>query len=82
MLRISIVIAALVAAGLSLGGCDSISASMADSIPQWAGGLPADAPPRPTDPKYADYLAKINAKAVMEPAKTNGGAASEAKPAD
>ena len=40
---------ALLASGL--GGCGTIneklSAGMGDYVPQWAGGLPADAPPRP-----------------------------------
>ena len=85
MVRRSIAIAALLAAGLALGGCGSInsslSASMADGIPHWAGGLPADAPPRAGEPGYAAYLAKLNAKAVVEPAKANAGAA-VAKSAD
>ena len=51
---------------------------MADSIPHWAGGLPADAPPRPADPKYAEYLEKLKDKAAAEPAKTD--VAGEIKP--
>jgi hypothetical protein len=43
----------------SLGGCGSISSfmagGMADLIPAWAGGLPADAPPRPGSPEYEAY---------------------------
>ncbi|WP_211912701.1 hypothetical protein [Tardiphaga alba] len=31
---------------------------MADLIPAWAGGLPADAPPRPGTPEYEAYAAK------------------------
>jgi hypothetical protein len=52
----------LAAAGLacSLAGCASINAKLADSmgdyIPQWAGGLPADAPPRPGTAKYDEYM--------------------------
>jgi hypothetical protein len=42
-----------------LSGCGTInermSASMADYVPQWAGGLPADAPPRPGSPKYDEF---------------------------
>lgn len=56
-------IAALVAvtlAGLGLSGCSSINeklaAGMSDSIPAWAGGLPADAPPRPGTAKYDEYM--------------------------
>jgi hypothetical protein len=54
------VIAILSLAGSALGGCASInekmSASMGDYMPQWAGGEPADAPPRPGTPKYDEYM--------------------------
>ena len=44
----------------SLAGCASINAKLADGmgdyIPQWAGGLPADAPPRPGTAKYDEYM--------------------------
>jgi hypothetical protein len=44
----------------SLAGCSSIneklSSGMGDYIPQWAGGLPADAPPRPGTAKYDEYM--------------------------
>ena len=44
----------------SLTGCSSInekiSSGMGDYIPQWAGGLPADAPPRPGTAKYDEYM--------------------------
>jgi hypothetical protein len=59
------------AMGLSLllTGCSEINSSMADSmidrIPYWAGGLPADAPPRATDPKYHDYVEKLEGKAAV-----------------
>jgi len=50
----------LLSCGLS--GCGSISSfvagGMADLIPAWAGGLPADAPPRPGTPEYDAYAAK------------------------
>jgi hypothetical protein len=55
--------AALLASALlvsSLAGCSSIndklSSGMSDYIPQWAGGLPADAPPRPGTAKYDDFM--------------------------
>ncbi len=44
----------------SLGGCGSINshlaAGMGEVIPQWAGGLPADAPPRPGTAKYDEMM--------------------------
>jgi hypothetical protein len=44
----------------ALSGCGTInekmSAGMGDYIPQWAGGLPADAPPRPGSAKYDEFM--------------------------
>ena len=66
-------ISPIIATALLLSGCgatkSSISESVSDRIPHWAGGLPADAPPRPDDPKYAEYLKKIGAKAESAPPK-------------
>jgi hypothetical protein len=51
---------ALSLAGFALSGCGTIneklSAGMGDYIPQWAGGLPPDAPPRPGTAKYEEYM--------------------------
>jgi hypothetical protein len=51
---------ALVIMSCSLAGCGSVSSflagGMADLIPAWAGGLPADAPPRPGTPEYDAYV--------------------------
>jgi hypothetical protein len=51
---------ALVLLGASLGGCASMneraSAGLGDYIPQWAGGLPPDAPPRPGTAKYDEWM--------------------------
>ncbi|MDE2379893.1 hypothetical protein [Bradyrhizobium sp.] len=61
------VAAALLAAGLS--GCgtinQSISAGMGDYIPQWAGGLPADAPPRPGTAKYDEFMKERERRRLM-----------------
>ena len=44
----------------ALAGCGTInekaSAAMGDYIPQWAGGLPPDAPPRPGTAQYDAYM--------------------------
>jgi hypothetical protein len=49
---------ALLACGLS--GCGTINANLAagisDYVPHWAGGLPADAPPRPGSAKYEEFM--------------------------
>jgi hypothetical protein len=56
-------VAALLAAAAlasSLAGCASINeklaSGMGEYIPQWAGGLPADAPPRPGTAKYDEFI--------------------------
>jgi hypothetical protein len=50
--------ALLLAAALS--GCGTINegmtAAMGDYVPQWAGGLPADAPPRPGTARYDAWM--------------------------
>jgi hypothetical protein len=55
----------------SLGGCGSINsylAGMSDVIPRWAGGLPADAPPRPGTAKY-DEMMKERERERLTPRK-------------
>jgi hypothetical protein len=75
--RIAILLCALPVM-CSLGGCGSINshlaAGMGDAIPQWAGGLPADAPPRPGTAKY-DEMMKERERERLTP-KTNDGAQS------
>ena len=64
-----VVAVALSACGLS--GCGSINerlaAGMSDHIPQWLGGLPADAPPRPGTVKYDEFMQERERK-WLEPA--------------
>jgi hypothetical protein len=67
-------IATLLACALltcGLGGCGTINeklaAGMGDYIPQWAGGLPADAPPRRGTPQYDEYM-KERERKRLEPA--------------
>jgi hypothetical protein len=82
MLRNSIFISMIIVAALLPSGCGAIDSSLletvTDSIPHWAGGLPPNVPPRPDDPKYADYLEKLQAKSVVEAPKAEIGA--ETKP--
>jgi uncharacterized protein YceK len=66
--QFAIVIAvALLASALS--GCGTIneklSAGMGDYIPKWAGGLPADAPPRPGTAKYDAFMAERERQRLM-----------------
>src|ERR1700676_5303526 len=62
---------ALLAAGL--GGCGTINgvlvSGMGDYLPQWLGGLPADAPPRPGTTKYDEFM-KERERKRQEPAPT------------
>ena len=62
-------IIALSLAGFALSGCASInekmSAGVADTLPQWAGGLPADAPPRPGTAKYDEYMKERERQRLM-----------------
>jgi hypothetical protein len=65
-------LAVIVAAALAtcaLGGCSSINerlaAGITDTLPQWAGGLPADAPPRPGTAKYDEFMRERERKRLM-----------------
>jgi hypothetical protein len=55
-------IATLLAAALlayGVAGCGTINeklSGMGDYVPQWAGGLPPDAPPRPGTARYDEYM--------------------------
>lgn len=56
-----LVISLLATAALPcLAGCaavnEKLSAGMGDYVPQWAGGLPRDAPPRPGTPEYDQFM--------------------------
>ncbi|MEA2940914.1 MAG: hypothetical protein QOD09_1443 [Bradyrhizobium sp.] len=71
--------AALAACGLS--GCGTINANLAagvsDYLPQWAGGLPPDAPPRPGSAKYDEFMRERERKRLeAPPPKDEAGAAS------
>jgi hypothetical protein len=47
----------------TLSACGTVNSwmarSMADYVPQWAGGTPSDAPPRPGTPAYDEYRRKL-----------------------
>jgi hypothetical protein len=63
------IVVALSASGLSACGTinEKLADGFADLIPQWAGGLPADAPPRPGTLKYDEFMRERERKRV-EPA--------------
>ena len=55
-----LILTALALAACGLGGCGTINgylaSGMSDYLPQWAGGLPPDAPPRPGTAKYEEFM--------------------------
>ena len=77
-----VAIAALALAGCALSGCGTINeklaAGVSDAIPAWAGGLPADAPPRPGTAKFDEFMKERERKRLL-PASERG---EEAKPAN
>ena len=60
---------ALLTCGLSACGTinEKLAAGISDAIPAWAGGLPADAPPRPGTAKYDEFM-KERERKRLEPA--------------
>ena len=66
----------------SLGGCGAINANLAagvsDTLPHWAGGLPADAPPRPGSAKYEEFMRERERKRLEAPPPKEAGAAASA----
>ena len=69
-------IAALFAVALpaiGLSGCaginEKLAAGVSDAIPVWAGGMPADAPPRPGTAKYDELMQERERKRLMPAAE-------------
>ena len=62
-----LVLVAIEACGLA--GCGTINerlaAGLSDAIPAWAGGMPADAPPRPGTAKYDEYMKERERKRLL-----------------
>jgi hypothetical protein len=64
-----VLVVPLLVCGLS--GCGTINEKLAgglsDVLPVWAGGMPADAPPRPGTAKYDEFMRERERKR-LEPA--------------
>ena len=62
-------ILAIALAGCGLGSCGTINeklaAGVSDAIPAWAGGLPADAPPRPGTAEYDGFMKERERKRLL-----------------
>ena len=67
-----------------MAGCGTIneklSAGMGDYIPQWAGGLPADAPPRPGTAKYDAFMQERERQRLMPAAERDDRGSSRISP--
>jgi hypothetical protein len=65
-----------------LGGCGTINEKLAygmgEYIPQWAGGLPADAPPRPGTAKYDEFMKERERQRLQPAAPTDAAAKANA----
>ena len=78
---------ALSLAGFALTGCSTVNerlaAGVSDAIPAWAGGMPADAPPRPGTAKYDEFMRERERRRLMPAAEREredaraGGTAAE-----
>ena len=60
---------AVLCGAFGLAGCGSMGPTIGDALPQWAGGLPKDAPPRPGTPEYEEYQRRITEPKAQEPAQ-------------
>ncbi len=70
-----------------LAGCgtvnEKLASGMGDYVPQWAGGLPANAPPRPGTAKYDAYIReqeRLRSMPAAEREKLEGQAAGQSLP--
>jgi hypothetical protein len=80
-----VTIVALSLASAALCGCGTINeklaAGVSDAIPAWAGGIPADAPPRPGTAKYDEFMKERERKRLMPAAERGEEATSTSKEA-
>lgn len=78
----------IVAQTFGLASCGTISeriaAGVSDAIPAWAGGLPADAPPRPGPAQYNEFMRERERKRLLpasERDETSGNGQATDRPA-
>jgi hypothetical protein len=74
----ALIVLAVALLACNLGACgtinENLAAGLGDLIPSWAGGLPADAPPRPGTAKYDEFM-KERERKRLEPAPAKDEAA-------
>ena len=67
-----------------LAGCGTINerlaAGVSDAIPAWAGGLPADAPPRPGSAQYEEYMKERERKRLLPASERDEPIGKELRP--
>jgi hypothetical protein len=82
-IRRFVILPAIALAACALSGCGTINeklaSGMGDYFPQWLGGLPADAPPRPGTAKYDEWM-KERERQRLEPAPAAGTAPPSTSP--
>ena len=75
----------LLLAASTLGGCGTINEKLAagagDLLPVWAGGEPADVPPRPGTAKYDEFMKERERKRLLPAAERGDDPKDAAKPA-
>ncbi|MET4119776.1 putative small secreted protein [Bradyrhizobium sp. JR1.5] len=73
----------LLALSASLSGCgtvnEKLSSGMGDYVPQWAGGLPADAPPRAGTPEYDAWMKERERRRLMPAAEREAAKLEQSK---
>lgn len=75
---------AVLCGSLGLAGCGTMGPTIGDALPQWAGGLPKDAPPRPGTPEYEEYRRRITEPKPVTPEESTSaeqGKSAQGKPA-
>ena len=79
------VLTALVLAASALGGCSTINEKLAagagDILPVWAGGEPADVPPRQGTPAYEAFMKERERKRLIPAAERGDDPKDATKPA-
>jgi hypothetical protein len=75
LLAISLLLGVMVP---GLSGCSSIGPVVGDALPEWAGGLPKDVPPRPGTPEYDEYRRRLTEPKAAPPASQEQGQAAPA----
>jgi len=65
---------------LALAACSSFAGYVSDHWPTWAGGMPADVPPRPGAPGYSEFLIQQQGKEAPPPPAPADKTAAQAAP--